>query len=439
MEVTLYVSHQSPYVKKGSMHHVFTENTDNTDVIVQATRLEKTINRLMLFVESKYNLQYYFKHEHFCTEEEFHRIQSKLYSLVSTLQPHRNKHNNFIIERKRTLYLYSLQDVMKEIVRENPVADLEKCVHKWAKHYVHLPYLFDAIAQKNQGTIECLTNLGPLCCLKVHHVASLTHFDTTALEHAFKHDNHKAVAHLLHADFNIFKDADYSAIEHEMIKRCYAIVSPSDQMECKKALEKELFHHLLGAIESDNEKRVYQFAQYPSLVQMRGIIGYTPLHTAANRTNDSVDVVDLFISMGACVNVYNDFGETPLSCAVGRFNPKCVKRLLKAGASTDDVIHSGQYPQSLLELPVICGKTKIVKALVKYGIRVPHKYSKLAEKGWITPHGNFIKYTPADISSLLKETYHKQQDVACRDMVQYLSPIIKNTIIAALVDQRGCI
>jgi|GEM_PF-4538474 len=69
-----------------------------------------------------------------------------------------------------------------------------------------------------------------------------------------------------------------------------------------------------------------------------------------------------------------------------------------------------QYVRSI-EPPIIHEKTKIVRILLEYGIRVPKKYSTLAEKGWLTPHGNRINYNNREISTLLTQAYRKQQAV----------------------------
>ena len=75
------------------------------------------------------------------------------------------------------------------------------------------------------------------------------------------------------------------------------------------------------------------------------IIGYTPLHCAANSA--SVELVSLLVQSGVHVDATNNGGATALHLAARGGAPDCVEVLLAAGADIDARTSAGRRPFDL--------------------------------------------------------------------------------------------
>jgi hypothetical protein len=133
----------------------------------------------------------------------------------------------------------------------------------------------------------------------------------------------------------------------------------------------------------------------PNLVNCRGLRGFTPLHSAADK--DQTEVVELLIEHGAEINARTDVGDTPLHWAAfdGRMN--AAKLLLAKGAQVNPKDEDGNTPLhwaaarghiAMSELLIAHGAD--LKAKTRFGctpLRGAYDYHQAAAARVLLAHG----------------------------------------------------
>ena len=86
---------------------------------------------------------------------------------------------------------------------------------------------------------------------------------------------------------------------------------------------------LIDAAYAGNVEAVKQHLASGADVNVKGKIGGTPLHTAANK-----EIAELLIAKGADVNAQDERGDTPLDWAIQLREPEVADLLRKHGGKT---------------------------------------------------------------------------------------------------------
>ncbi len=100
----------------------------------------------------------------------------------------------------------------------------------------------------------------------------------------------------------------------------------------------------------------------PDLVKCRGLRGFTPLHTAADK--DQTEVVRFLISHGAEINARTDAGDTPLHWAAVDDRMNAAKLLLAEGAEINPKDKDGNTP---LHWAAARGHVEMTELLIAHG------------------------------------------------------------------------
>ena len=100
----------------------------------------------------------------------------------------------------------------------------------------------------------------------------------------------------------------------------------------------------------------------PDLVKCRGLRGFTPLHTAADK--DQTEVVRFLIEHGAEINARTDAGDTPLHWAAFDDKVNAAKLLLAEGAEINPKDKDGNTP---LHWAAARGNVEMTELLIAHG------------------------------------------------------------------------
>lgn len=100
----------------------------------------------------------------------------------------------------------------------------------------------------------------------------------------------------------------------------------------------------------------------PDLVKCRGLRGFTPLHTAADK--DQTEVVRFLIAHGAEINARTDAGDTPLHWAAFDDRMNAAKLLLAEGAEINPRDKDGNTP---LHWAAARGNVEMTELLIAHG------------------------------------------------------------------------
>ena len=87
-------------------------------------------------------------------------------------------------------------------------------------------------------------------------------------------------------------------------------------------------------VSSGNIKAVKQAIAAGADVNVKGVVGSTPLHYAA--LNGHKEIVELLLANGAEVNAMNDDGDTPLDWAIAYKHTETANLLRKHGGKTGE-------------------------------------------------------------------------------------------------------
>ncbi|MDQ7826235.1 MAG: ankyrin repeat domain-containing protein [Candidatus Eremiobacteraeota bacterium] len=141
--------------------------------------------------------------------------------------------------------------------------------------------------------------------------------------------------------------------------------------------------------------------------------GWTPLHWALTKPQDSIEIVEFLVSSGADINAKDNNNITPFSLAVAHSKKKCADYLLSKGA---DINSADKFGTTALHGALILGNDAMESYLLEHNARVNVKGEK----------GN----TPLHLAAwngkirLMKPLVEKGADITARDDSGYTALMI---------------
>ena len=144
------------------------------------------------------------------------------------------------------------------------------------------------------------------------------------------------------------------------------VKNKKDKLSKAEALALEKLFKYINDNKTEEVKKILK--KYPRLVNRHNNEHIYPLNFAVLKGN--LDLVKLFISMGADVNKPNDYGKntTPLSIAIEKKKLDAVKILINAGADVNYFDRANDLPLSISA--IYNSSIEISKLLLKNGAKI---------------------------------------------------------------------